>query len=480
MCVCVWMEMESRERKRAREKVNFVFLPFVSSFLSPLKKKKKKKKQNQVFFFFLTSLAHQHDRAQQLGKVRVVGVAVRQLGVGEEALDAQRRRAGDGGLGGGEDAAESEHAAEADEAEGPAGAAGAARRGYLFFFFLGGAERGKREERGEKRGEKRGVERERKLFLSSWKHVCSASLLRRAETPSEVARLKNHAERPLLFLPPPHNLPTRPRYRADELTGAIIGPEGSWSNERDRGNRINFLTLMAKISSVTKRVIWRRLFCSLLLPARCRWHKSARNQENGLARLLSTRMLARGHAEWSQRRGRRPGRERKPLTKCSKALGRRHSRHRERARGKNKQDFDAFFPTARPLSTNLQGASSRANTEHSPLRGERRRRGEGRKLATATSAKEAARRRTVDGGRERRQSTGCFDVFFFPRCQRKREPLDFFLPSAAFFFLSRPPPVRSFSSRERRARTNNHFFDQRRSWKKNCSLTALSNPLSPF
>ena len=84
--------------------------------------------QNQVFFFFLTSLAHQHDRAQQLGKVRVVGVAVRQLGVGEEALDARRRRAGDGGLGGGEDAAESEHAAEADEAEGPAGAAGAARR----------------------------------------------------------------------------------------------------------------------------------------------------------------------------------------------------------------------------------------------------------------------------------------------------------------------------------------------------------------
>ena len=236
--------MESRERKRAREKVNFVFLPFVSSFLSPLKKKKKKNKQNQVFFFFLTSLAHQHDRAQQLGKVRVVGVAVRQLGVREEALDARRRRAGDGGLGGGEDAAESEHAAEADEAEGPAGAAGAARRGDLFFF-LRGAERGKREERGEKRGEKRGVERERerKLFLSSWKHVCWASLLRRAETPSEVAHLKNHAERPLLSLPPPHNLPTRPRYRADELTGAILGTKGSWSNERDRGNRINFLTL---------------------------------------------------------------------------------------------------------------------------------------------------------------------------------------------------------------------------------------------
>ena len=212
---------------------------------------------------------------------------------------------------------------------------------------------------------------------------------------------------------------------------------------------------MAKISSVTKRVSWRRLFCSLLLPARCRWHKSARNQENGLARLLSTRMLARGHAEWSQRRGRRQERERKPLTKGSEALGRPHSRHRERARGKNKQDFDAFFPTARPLSTNLQGASSRANTEHSPFRGERRRRGEGRKLATA-SAKEAARRRTVDGGRERRQSTGC--PFFFSRCQRKREPLDFFLPSAVFFFLSRPPPVRSLSSRERRARTNNHFL----------------------
>ena len=212
---------------------------------------------------------------------------------------------------------------------------------------------------------------------------------------------------------------------------------------------------MAKISSVTKRVSWCRLFCSLLLPARCRWHKSARNQENGLARLLSTRMLARGHAEWSQRRGRRQERERKPLTKGSEALGRPHSRHRERARGKNKQDFDAFFPTARPLSTNLQGASSRANTEHSPFRGERRRRGEGRKLATA-SAKEAARRRTVDGGRERRQSTGC--PFFFFRCQRKREPLDFFLPSAAFFFISRPPPVRSLSSRERRARTNNHFL----------------------
>ena len=48
--------------------------------------------------------------------------------------------------------------------------------------------------------------------------------------------------------------------------------------------------------------------------------------------------------------------------------------------------------------------------------------------------------------------------FFFFRCQRKREPLDFFLPSAAFFFLSRPPPVRSLSSRERRARTNNHFL----------------------
>ena len=149
------------------------------------------------------------------------------------------------------------------------------------------------------------------------------------------------------------------------------------------------------------------------------------------------------------------GKKGKPLTKGSEALGRPHSRHRERARGKNKQDFDAFFPTARPLSTNLQGASSRANTEHSPFRGERRRRGEGRKLATA-SAKEAARRRTVDGGRERRQSTGC--PFFFFRCQRKREPLDFFLPSAAFFFLSRPPPVRSLSSRERRARTNNHFL----------------------
>ena len=48
--------------------------------------------------------------------------------------------------------------------------------------------------------------------------------------------------------------------------------------------------------------------------------------------------------------------------------------------------------------------------------------------------------------------------FFFSRCQRKREPLDFFLPTAAFFFLSRPPPVRSLSSRERRARTNNHFL----------------------
>ena len=78
------------------------------------------------------------------------------------------------------------------------------------------------------------------------------------------------------------------------------------------------------------------------------------------------------------------------------------------------------------------------------------------------------------------KAQGALTFFFFPRCQRKREPLDFFLPSAAFFFLSRPPPVRSFSSRERRARTNNHFFDQRRSWKKNCSLTALSNPLSPF
>jgi hypothetical protein len=119
------------------------------------------------------------------------------------------------------------------------------RGGGICFFFWRGAERGKREERGEKRGEKRGVERERerKLFLSSWKHVCWASLLRRAETPSEVAHLKNHAERPLLSLPPPHNLPTRPRYRADELTGAILGTKGSWSNERDRGNRINFLTL---------------------------------------------------------------------------------------------------------------------------------------------------------------------------------------------------------------------------------------------
>ena len=42
--------------------------------------------------------------------------------------------------------------------------------------------------------------------------------------------------------------------------------------------------------------------------------------------------------------------------------------------------------------------------------------------------------------------------FFFSRCQRKREPLDFFLPSAAFFFfldLDLPPLV--FFLRERDA-----------------------------
>ena len=66
--------------------------------------------------------------------MRVVGVAVRQLGVGEKALDAR----GGGGLGRGEDAAEGKHAAEADEAEGPAGAAGAARSGDLFCFWGGG------------------------------------------------------------------------------------------------------------------------------------------------------------------------------------------------------------------------------------------------------------------------------------------------------------------------------------------------------
>ena len=169
--------------KRARETVSFFpCLCFSPSLLFEGRKD-----------VLLTSLAHQHDRAQQLGKVRVVRVAVRQLGVGEEPLDPRGGRGGgpvvglcrgrrdpadrrvDRGAGpGGEDATEGEDAAEAGEAEGPA--AGAARRGDLFFFLGGGGKR-KERGRGEKRGEKRAVERGRESFLAEVERLSSASSL---------------------------------------------------------------------------------------------------------------------------------------------------------------------------------------------------------------------------------------------------------------------------------------------------------------
>ena len=215
---------------------------------------------------------------------------------------------------------------------------------------------------------------------------------------------------------------------------------------------------MAKISSVTKRVIWRRLFCSLLLPARCRWHKSARNQENGLARLLSTLMLARGHAEWSQRRGRRPERERKPLTKGSEALGRRHSRHRERARGKNKQ---------LGLSQRISKARAPAQTQsthHFEGKDEDAEKGESSQLLA--QRKQQEEEQWMEGENDVKAQGARF--FFFSMSTTQGASI-FSCPPPRFFFLSRPPLVHSLSSRERRARTNNHFFDRsaRRSGKKN-------------
>ena len=88
----------------------------------------------------------------------VVRVAVRELRVGKQALDARRgggrggppvrrRHVGRGaGPGRGEEAAaEGKDAAEADETEGPGRAAGAARRGDLFFLLW--RERGREKRR---------------------------------------------------------------------------------------------------------------------------------------------------------------------------------------------------------------------------------------------------------------------------------------------------------------------------------------------
>ena len=246
--------------------------------------------------------------------MRVVGVTVRQLGVGEEPLDPRGGRGGglvvglcrgrrdpadrrvDRGAGpGGEDAPEGEDAAEAGEAEGPA--AGAARRVDLFFFW-GGGRKEEREREEVRREEKREALREgEKAFWPRWS-ACQAQAPSPAETPKRIDHLKTTPrDRLLLFLLPI----TCPRDRTnsfDKLSRAIIGTEGSWSTGRDRGkSNQNFAALTAKISSVTKIITRRRLFCSLLLPAHCRCHRGAQNQAASLARLLSKSLLARGHAE---------------------------------------------------------------------------------------------------------------------------------------------------------------------------------------
>ena len=71
----------------------------VSLSLSFGRRKQKTKKTKPNSLLQLTSLAHQHDRAQQLGEMRVVRVAVLQFRVGEQALDSRRgaRRSGGGG-----------------------------------------------------------------------------------------------------------------------------------------------------------------------------------------------------------------------------------------------------------------------------------------------------------------------------------------------------------------------------------------------
>ena len=156
------------------------------------------------------SLAQQHDGSQELGKVRVVGVPVRQLRVGEEPRDPGgafrssglavglgrlRRRPADRGVdrgpgsrGGGE--AQGEDAPEAGEAEGPAsggGAAGAARGGGDLFL-RGGAERER--------------ERERELrifFLSSrWREECACRA--QASVPNKMQSEKSTLERGRFFL----------------------------------------------------------------------------------------------------------------------------------------------------------------------------------------------------------------------------------------------------------------------------------------
>jgi len=229
--------------KRARETVSFFpCLCFSPSLLFEGRKD-----------VLLTSLAHQHDRAQQLGKVRVVRVAVRQLGVGEEPLDPRGGRGGglvvglcrgrrdpadrrvDRGAGpGGEDATEGEDAAEAGEAEGPA--AGAARRGDLFFFG-GGAERGKREEEVRKEEKREPLREGEKAFWPRWS-ACQAQAPSPAKTPKRIDHLKTTPRDRLFIFLLPITCPRDQKNRADELARAIIGTEVSWSTGRDRGNRI--------------------------------------------------------------------------------------------------------------------------------------------------------------------------------------------------------------------------------------------------